>query len=108
MSQTALFHYFKTDEKKNLELLVCEDYKEALELESVAKFFHRDVLLFPDFRPSFGDDLRSYKEELHELFSQLRLYHSAKKKPLVISPLKTLLFPLPNAEILAQISLEFG
>ena len=108
MAQTALFNYFKTDEKKDLELLICEDYKEALELESVAKFFHRDVLLFPDFRPSFGDDLRSYKEELHALFSQLRFYYNAKKKPLIISPLKTLLFPLPNAELLAETSLEFG
>ena len=108
MSQTALFNYFKNHDTKELELLVCEDYKEAQELQSVASFFNREVLLFPDFRPSFGDDLRSYKEELHELFSQLRLYYSAKQKPLVISPLKTLLFPLPNAELLSTTSLEFG
>lgn len=108
MSQTALFNYFKTHKKKELELLVCEDTKEALELESVAKFFNCNVLLFPDFRPSFGDDLRSYKEELHELFSQLRLYNQAKQKPLIISPLKTLLFSLPNTELLNETTLEFG
>jgi transcription-repair coupling factor (superfamily II helicase) len=108
MSQTALFNYFKNHNKKELELLVCEDYKEAQELQSVASFFNREVLLFPDFRPTFGDDLRSYKEELHELFSQLRLYNRAKQKPLVISPLKTLLFSLPSAELLGSTSLEFG
>ncbi|MCD6191005.1 MAG: transcription-repair coupling factor, partial [Sulfurimonas sp.] len=108
MSQTALFNYFKTHNKKDLELLVCEDFKEALELESVAKFFKREVLLFPDFRPSFGDDLRSYREELHELFSALRTYYRANKKPLIISPLKTLLFPLPKEELLQSITLEFG
>jgi len=108
MSQTALFNYYKTDKKKDLELLICEDFKEALALESVAKFFNKDVLLFPDFRPSFGDDLRSYKEEIHELFSLLRIYNSATKKPLIISPLKTLLFPLPKAELLDSITLEFG
>ena len=108
MSQTALFNYFKTHNEKDLELLVCEDFKEALELESVAKFFKREVLLFPDFRPSFGDDLRSYREELHELFSALRTYYRANKKPLIISPLKTLLFPLPKEELLQSITLEFG
>ena len=108
MSQTALFNYFKTHQTKDLELLICEDFKEALQLESVAKFFKRDVLLFPDFRPSFGDDLRSYREELHELLSSLRIYYRANKKPLIISPLKTLLFPLPKEELLQSTTLEFG
>ena len=108
MSQTALFNYFKTHNKKDLELLVCEDFKEALELESVAKFFKREVLLFPDFRPSFGDDLRSYREELQELLASLRTYYRANNKPLIISPLKTLLFPLPKEELLQSTTLEFG
>ena len=108
MSQASFYNYFKTVEAKDLELLVCEDFKEALELESVAKFFNRDVLLFPDFRPSFGDDLRSYKEELHELFSALRLYYSSAKKPLIISPLKTLLFPLPKESLLQSTTLNFA
>ncbi len=108
MSQTALYNYFNTTKKASLELLICEDSKEAESLESVAHYFNREVLLFPDFRPSFGDDLRSYKEELHSLFSTLRLYYQAKKKPLIISPLKTLLFPLPKAEYLDTTTLEFG
>ena len=108
MSQAALYKYFKTHKTKDLELLVCESSKEALELESVAKFFQRDVLIFPDFRPGFGDDLRSYKEELHELFCALRLYYAANKKPLIISPLKTLLFPLPKSELLQTTKVEFA
>ena len=108
MPQTALFNYFKTQKKESLELLICEDTKEAESLKSVAKFFQRDTLVFPDFRASYGDDLRSYKEELHELFFALYTYHKAKKKPLIISPLKTLLFPLPKAEILSATTLEFG
>ncbi len=109
MSQAILFNYFKKTTKKDAtELLICEDAKEAYELENVAKFFHRDVVVFPDFRPSYGDDLRSYKEELHELFFALRKYHFAKQKPLVISPLKTLLFHLPKKEILESTKLEFA
>lgn len=109
MSQAILFNYFRKNEKKEeVELLLCEDAKEAHELENVAKFFERDVVVFPDFRPSYGDDLRSYKEELHALFFALRQYYSAKKKPLVISPLKTLLFHLPKKEILGATTLGFG
>ncbi|MEA3228202.1 MAG: CarD family transcriptional regulator [Campylobacterota bacterium] len=108
MSQHSLFEYYKTDKKQKLELLICEDYKEALELQSVAKFFQKDVLLFPDFRPTFGDDLRVYKEELHQLFSALKTYYGAKKKPLIISPLKTLLFHLPKEKLLESTYIEFG
>ncbi|WP_304546111.1 DEAD/DEAH box helicase [Sulfurimonas microaerophilic] len=104
---TQLYNYFKTS-KGDLEVLLCEDLKESHELESVAKFFNQDVLVLPDFRASRGDDLRSYKEELQELLNKLRLYHSAKKKPLVISPLKTLLFELPKAQYLDSLTLEFG
>ena len=108
MSQTALFNHFKTHKHTELDILICEDMKEAESLESVTKYFKRETILFPDFRATYGDDLRSYKEELQELFSSLRAYHSAKKKPLIISPLKTLLFPLPKAEFLDSTILEFG
>ena len=108
MSQNQLFYYFKTQDTDSLDVVVCSDAKEAAELESVARFFQKDVLVFPDFRASFGDDLRSYKEELHQLFISLREYYVAKKKPLVVSPLKTLLFHLPKFDILQSLELEFG
>ena len=108
MSQAALFRYFKKEKKFDLEVLICEDYKEAQELESVAKFFKHETVLFPDFRPSYGDDLRVYKEELHQLFTTLRVYHSAKQKPLVIAPLKSLLFHLPQAKLFETTTVEFG
>jgi len=108
MSQRLLYKYFKTQKKSDLEVLITQDLKEANELADVVKFFKKDVLVFPDFRASFGDDLRSYKEELHQLFSSLRTYYQAKKKPLIISPLKTLLFHMPKEELLGSTFLEFG
>lgn len=108
MSQNRLFQYYKTSKDQDLEVLICQDAKEAHELESVAKFFKKEVLVFPDLRATFGDDLRVYKEEIHELFSALRKYYSLKKKPLIISPLKTLLFNLPKANLLNSTMLEFG
>ena len=108
MSQSILFQYFKTKKNQDLEVLICEDSKEADELASVANFFKQNVLVFPDLRASFGDDLRVFKEELHQLFSSLRVYYTAKKKPLIISPLKTLLFNLPKESLLQSTALEFG
>ena len=108
MSQNALYEYYKTNKQYNLEILVCEDSKEAEELQSVASFFKQESIVFPDFRPSFGDDLRVYKEELHNLFSCLRKYYQSKTKPLIITPLKTLLFHLPNETLLSSLTLEFG
>jgi len=108
MSQTALYNYFKNGDKDDLEVLICADLKEAHDLENVAKFFKHDVLVFPDFRATYGDDLRSYKEEIYELLNALREYYKADKKPLIISPLKTVLFPLPKQELLGDITIEFG
>ena len=108
MSQSSLYEYFKTQKKQTLEVLICEDSKEAHELESVANFFKKDVVLFPDFRAGFGDDLRSFKEELHQLFSALRTYYLADEKPLIISPLKTLLFHMPREKLLKSTTLEFA
>jgi len=108
MSVSSLYQYFKTQKKQNLEVLICEDSKEADELKSVADFFKKDVLVFPDFRAGFGDDLRSFKEELHQLFSSLKTYHTSTKKPLIISPLKTLLFNLPKNELLQSMPIAFG
>ncbi|MEA1892643.1 MAG: CarD family transcriptional regulator [Campylobacterota bacterium] len=108
MTQSTLFKYFKTQTNQDMEILICEDSKEALELQSVANYFQKETILFPDFRASFGDDLRSYKEELHQLFFALKSYYGAKKKPLIISPLKTLLFHLPKESLFSSTRIEFG
>lgn len=108
MSQSSLFEYFKTTKKDDLQVLICEDSKEAKELANVAAFFKKDYIVLPDFRPSFGDDLRSYKEELHQLLGSLRRYYRSSKKPLIISPLKTLLFHFPNETLLNSLWLEFA
>ncbi len=108
MAQDILFNYYKTHKKRDIELLICSDDKEAKELEAVAKFFNDKAIVFPDFRASFGDDLRVYTQELNALFNGLRDYYRADKKPLIISPLKTLLFKLPKKELLGSFKIDFG
>ena len=108
MPQARLFEQFKNKNIDDLQLLICEDEKESLQLVDVAKFFKRDVIVFPDFRARFEDDLRPFKEEMQELFSALRLYYEADEKPLIISPLKTLMFPLPKRELLETVVIEYA
>ncbi len=108
MPQSRLFEQFRNQRVNDLELLICEDEKESRELADVAKFFERDVLLFPDFRARYEDDLRPFKEEMQELFRALRRYEAAEKKPLVIAPLKSLLFPLPKPQLLETRTLEYA
>lgn len=107
MVRQAPFFAFLEKEKR-VDVVVCEDDKEAQALSNTAKFFGRKTIVFPDFRASFGDDLRVFSHELHELFSALKYYYDAKKPPLVIAPLRSLLFALPKKELLDSFFLTFG
>ncbi len=108
MTQSRLFEQFRNRNIEDLELLICEDEKESHHLADVAQFFERDVLIFPDFRARYEDDLRPFKEELQELFKALRLYYNSEQKPLIIAPLKSLLFPLPKPELLETFTVEYA
>ncbi|MCL4431075.1 MAG: DEAD/DEAH box helicase [Epsilonproteobacteria bacterium] len=108
MSQERFYEYLKNNPKNRCDIIVCEDAKEAGELADVAKFLNIECVVFPDFRAMYLDDLRPFGEELFALFAALRSYYKASKKPLVISPLKTLLYPLPNETLLQSIDIEFA
>jgi len=108
MVQAILYNHYKNHANQPLDIVVCEDAKEAQQLEAVMRYLKKDTLVFPDFRPAYGDDLRTFKEELHQLLQALHTYHSAQQKPVIITPLKTLLFPLPKKELLATTSLSFA
>ncbi len=105
MSQARLYEYLHNNSP---ELIIVKDAKEALSLADLARFCEKKVLLFPDLRAVSGDDLRSFKSELFELFSALNSYYEAGVKPLVIAPIKTLSQHLPKPELCAKKSLEFG
>ena len=105
MNQSNTYEYLQSNSP---ELIVVKDSKEALALADVVKYLKKDVLVFPDLRAVTGDDLRSFKLELFELFSSLNTYRLAKKKPLVISPIKTVSHALPKAELSASSFIEFG
>ncbi|MBN2870319.1 MAG: transcription-repair coupling factor [Campylobacterales bacterium] len=108
MPQARLYEYLKKNPKKLPDILVCEDGKEAGELADVCSFLGVETVVFPDFRAAWMDDLRPFNEELFSLFGALRSYYATEKKPLIISPLKTLLFPVPKPELLQSFEIEFA
>jgi transcription-repair coupling factor (superfamily II helicase) len=108
MSQARWYEYVKNNLKNLPEILLCEDAKEASELSDVSTFLAIPHIVLPDFRATYMDDLRPFSEELFTLFAALRTYYTASKKPLIISPLKTLLFPLPNPSLLQSERIEFA
>ncbi len=105
MSQSNLYEYLQSHSP---ELVIVKDTKEALALADVVRFCKKEVLLFPDLRAVSGDDLRSFKSELFELFSALNVYKQASKKPLVISPVKTVSHALPKEELCDTTRIAFG
>lgn len=108
MPQPRLYEYLKNNPKNRCDIIVCEDSKEAGELADVCAFLDVETIVFPDFRAQYMDDLRPFGEELFALFAALRTYYAAKKKPLVITPLKTLLYPLPKEHLLQSMVIEFA
>lgn len=99
-----VFEYFKSGHHRDI--IVVEDEKEAKEVEGVLAFLDKNPLILPDFRPHFGDDLRSFKEELLGIITTLHRFYS--EKAILIAPTRTLEFALFNKEQVKQKRVEFA
>ena len=105
--QARVYEYLK--DKPKVELLIVRDEKEASSYRDVASFLNYRVYKLPDFRANIGDDLRSFKEELFEILSTLQKFYSDKKQnKLLISPIRTVMNPLPKKEILQFFDISFA
>ena len=104
--QAKLYAYLRKNPAP--EVLICEDAAEAQRLFDLCRFKGLEAVVLPDFRATWLDDLRPFSEELTQMAEALRRYYGADKKPLVIAPFKTLLFPLPKAELLRTKQIAFG
>jgi len=89
-------------------LLICKDDKEAIQIRDIARFLGYHPFVLPDIRVSPGDDMRPYGEELRALFFQLGGYHACHEKKLLISPLRSLLFPLPKTHCFQTYEIAFA
>ncbi len=106
MREAALYDYLQRGERP--QIVVCENEKEARSVATVAKLHDLECVVLPDFRASFGEDLRSWREELFALTDALGRYYRAPKTTLLAAPFRTLLYPLPKPELTESFSLSFG
>lgn len=108
--QSSLFEFLGSNNWGGVSLCVlASDAKEASALKSVSDFCGFESLVLPDFRAQTGDDLRSFSDEMRELFWVLNSFINSKKnKKLLISPYKTLSHPLPAPQYLNGFELNFA
>ncbi|MDR2341563.1 MAG: transcription-repair coupling factor, partial [Campylobacteraceae bacterium] len=105
--QAAVYEYLING--GDAELVICKDDKEAFTLFNAAVLANKKAFVLPDFRAAFGDDLRSYRSELLELVNTLREYYNEKSsKKVLISPIRTVIHPLPSSNLFKNITLDFG
>ncbi len=106
MYQSNIYEYLEN--LNETKLLICKDDKEAMQIRDVANLLGYDSFVLPDIRVSVGEDLRTYDEEIHRLFTTLSGYHTSIKKKVIISPLRTLFIPFPKPEFFVTRTIEFG
>lgn len=95
-------------DKSDFDIIVCEDDKEARIISDVVSYCGIKAYKLPDFRASFGDDLRPFNAELFEISSVLNNFYKSNAKKLIISPIRTLLNKLPSKSHFHTIKLSFG
>lgn len=105
--QASFYEFLKQNPK--CEVLVTANDKQSEVAKEVALYLGFESFVLPDFRANFGDDLRSFSNELGSLLYVLNeYYHKKSSKKLLISPIRTLLLRLPNEKLLQRGRLEFG
>jgi len=106
MYQSNIYEYLEMREEAKL--LICHNDKEAAQIRDVAVYLGFETYVIPDIRVSPGDDMRPYGSEIKEMLVALHGYHHSSSKKLLVSPLRTLLFPWPKAEYFHSWRWEFG
>lgn len=105
--QAALYEYLSA--KPTIDIIVTKDEKESRLAHDCAAFVGLKPYVLPDFRASYADDLRAYKEELLELNIALGAYYGDKSpKKVLISPFRTITHKLPKPSLFAAEELLFG
>ncbi|NLC28000.1 MAG: transcription-repair coupling factor [Campylobacteraceae bacterium] len=105
--QAACFEYFVQGGTANL--LIAKNDKDTPFLHDVLAYAGKKPYVLPDFRATRGEDLRTYSAELYNLLSALNSYVNDKSpKKILVSPIRTLLHPLPNSVLLGQYIVDFG
>ena len=89
------------DEKslKKCQLLIVNDDSQAQIASNIVSFLGFKPFVLADFRANFKDDLLSFSDELQDITKSLQDFYSYKKEDkILISPIRTISFPMPKKE----------
>ncbi|SFV50759.1 Transcription-repair coupling factor [hydrothermal vent metagenome] len=108
MNQSNIYEYLQNQKDTTSLLIITRDDREATEVADVARVASLEPFVLPDIRVSVGEDLRAYQEEIYTLLSTLWRYFHSTQKRVLISPIRTILIPLPKEEYFGSKTIEFG
>ena len=106
MKQSNIFEYLE-DLKEN-KLIICKDNNQAKNISYIAEFLKIPMATLPDIRVFRGEDLRPYREEIQEFFSQLQKFYTTNSNKILISPIRTLLLPFPKKDDFDSFKINFA
>ncbi len=92
-------------------ILLCQNQEEstkAYNLASFARFqnlHYFEILLMPEIRANYGDDLRSFYGEFMESLALLRQFYQ-NPKTLLIAPISSLLYPMPDQKYFESLCIK--
>ena len=102
-----IFNYIK--QNKDTKLLIVADEKQAMIARDCASYLGLNPFVLSDLRANFGDDLLSFSDEIKEMTSTLESFHQYRKQnKLLISPVRTITYPLPKADCFDNLTIEFA
>jgi len=102
-----IFNYIKLS--KDTKLLIVADEKQAMIARDCASYLGLTPFVLSDLRANFGDDLLSFSEEIKEMTSTLEGFHKYRKQnKILISPVRTITYPLPKAQCFDNLTIEFA
>lgn len=107
-SNAAFLYSYLLDHTKTNGVIV-ETSKDAIFAHEAIKLLGFEGFVLPDIRANFGDDLRSFSQEILELNESLsQFYRSTNKKKFLISPVATITKYLPKKELFATHTISFA
>ena len=99
------------DEKslKKCQLLIVNDDSQAQIASNIVSFLGFKPFVLADFRANFKDDLLSFSDELQDITKSLQDFYSYKKEDkILISPIRTISFPMPKKECFSELKISFA
>lgn len=91
-----------------IDILVVETFQQGVEAQQIFKYLKVSSLLLSEFRAEKFDNLRSYKDELFQIFHSLDEYYFSQKFITLIIPSSTSQQPLPAKNLRQPIVINFG